>query len=228
MEVNGFKESLIETKAGVFLDILNPDPNLIDIGGIAHSLSNQCRFSGWTNRHYSIAEHSVNISYLVPREDAFTALMHDATEAFLVDIPSPIKKLWPAYYAIEQNLWNALRVKWPQLPEKLPAEVKTADARICITEKIWLIGEKGLDNSAWTGLMDHFKPYQPEMLFTHDEGDEMEPRWAGALFLERFKELTNGPRRAKEIREGVTQTSTVSDYIQKEVAAWKEKTGRNG
>ena len=37
----------------------------------------------------------------------------------------------------------------------------------------------------------------------------------------------NGPQRDQGKSEGVSQTSTVSDYLQKEIAAWKAKTGRD-
>ena len=78
------------------------------IEDISHGLSNLCRFAGQSNNFYSVAQHSVLVSRIVPKEHAREALMHDATEAYLVDLPSPIKELLPAYKKIEDDLAAAI------------------------------------------------------------------------------------------------------------------------
>ena len=72
--------SFIKTFSGkhFYYDKINKDD--IDINDIAVSLSNICRFAGHLSHFYSVAQHAVLCSQLVPQEFAFEALMHDATE----------------------------------------------------------------------------------------------------------------------------------------------------
>jgi hypothetical protein len=113
---------------------LDPRPSEIHIVDIAHALSNMCRYGGHVTRFYSVAEHSVILSYYVPEEYAFTALMHDSSEAYLVDIPRPIKGSLSNYKEIEFNLMIAIAnhfgFRYP-----LPPEVSDADNRILLDER---------------------------------------------------------------------------------------------
>jgi Predicted hydrolases of HD superfamily len=92
--------SWIMTFTGKRFRPFDPDPAEIDIRDIAHALSHTCRYGGHTRRFYSVAEHCVLLSRIVPADMAFDALMHDAAEAYLGDIPRPIKK------AREMNAWR--------------------------------------------------------------------------------------------------------------------------
>jgi hypothetical protein len=90
------RQPFIETRTGKRFEPLSPDPALICIEDIAHALSHQCRFSGHTSRHYSVAEHSVRVAELLARwgygiEMQIGGLLHDAYEAYAQDVASPIK-----------------------------------------------------------------------------------------------------------------------------------------
>ena len=90
----------IQTVSGRWVNPFDPDPEQLDAGDIARALANQCRFGGHCRVFYSVAQHSVIISRLVEErggdvEDAFAALMHDATEAYLGDMPHPLKHRSP-------------------------------------------------------------------------------------------------------------------------------------
>ena len=76
-------------------------PRPFDIRDIAHHLSNMCRYSGACNRFYSVAEHSVYVSLLVPEKDAKAGLLHDLAEAYIVDIPRPFKHLLKNYKELD-------------------------------------------------------------------------------------------------------------------------------
>lgn len=102
----------IRTSSGKYLDIFNPDPNMIDIEDIAHSLAMQCRFNGHLKRFYSVAEHSIHTSTLVSEEHKLAALLHDASEAYLCDIPRPFKNRLTGYYEIEDNLMKLIAKKF--------------------------------------------------------------------------------------------------------------------
>jgi 5'-deoxynucleotidase YfbR-like HD superfamily hydrolase len=98
--------TIIRTNSGLFIDILNPDPAMICIEDIAHSLSHQCRFNGHTDQFYSVAQHCVVMAvlYHTPESLRLTALLHDAAEAYLGDVVSPIKHLLHDYHALEDHM----------------------------------------------------------------------------------------------------------------------------
>jgi uncharacterized protein len=126
--------SWMQTRSGKAFDFINPDPASIDIFDIAHSLSNLCRFGGHSAYFYSVAEHSVHVSHTVPAAYAFTALMHDATEAYLIDLPRPLKDLLPEYKEIENRVWSVIAPKF-ELPLEIPEIVKDADDRVLLRER---------------------------------------------------------------------------------------------
>lgn len=98
-------ESMIRTNSGKIIDLLNPNPDTIVIEDIAHGLSHMPRWSGQTEQFYSVAQHSVRVaSYFDDKKIALQALLHDATEAYMMDIPKPLKNLIPEYKTIEENL----------------------------------------------------------------------------------------------------------------------------
>lgn len=88
----------IRTFTGKYIDPLNPELDVIDLTDIAHALSNQCRFAGHTPKFYSIAQHSMRVAdhFVTPRL-RLAGLLHDAEEAYLMDMPKPIKRRMPAY-----------------------------------------------------------------------------------------------------------------------------------
>lgn len=102
----------IRTFTGKVFDVINPTKEMIDIIDIAHSLSLQCRFCGHTSRHVSIAEHSLWVADHVPNELKLAALLHDASEAYLVDVPTPIKNMLPAYRVMEKKLMTLIFEKY--------------------------------------------------------------------------------------------------------------------
>lgn len=130
----------IRTYTGKMFNLLEPDPGVIDIKDIAHALSNQCRFTGHTSTFYSVAEHSVNVSnvpLLNTKELQLIGLLHDATEAYLVDLPRPIKKftdLGAIFKLHENHIWEAIALHFG-LPLEIPEEVHEADRIVLVTEK---------------------------------------------------------------------------------------------
>jgi len=121
-----YDSDTIRTASGLNLDILNPKPEQISIYDIAHALANLCRFAGHTAKFYSVAQHCKLSTLLVSQENKLAALLHDATEAYLVDIPRPLKKHLADYVKIEHNLMKVIAQKFGfQYP--LPPEVKKAD-----------------------------------------------------------------------------------------------------
>lgn len=107
----------LETVSGLRLDFTNPHPDSIDINDIGQALSNLCRFGGQVPEFYSVAEHSIhcwelaenlNLSPKVQR----TVLLHDASEAYCIDVPRTLKKLLQGYQEIENNIQKVIGNKY--------------------------------------------------------------------------------------------------------------------
>lgn len=130
--------STILTASGLNFDVANPNADLIDIEDIAHSLAHLCRFTGHTDRFYSVAEHSVRAAWHVAPEHQLEALLHDATEAYLGDVASPLKALLPEYRAIEARLEACIRQHFG-LPATPSLAIKAADLAMLATERFHLM-----------------------------------------------------------------------------------------
>lgn len=112
-----YPKGVIKTFSGTFIDVLNPKLEDIHIEDIAHALSFQCRWGGHIPVFHSVAAHSIHCCDLAPDNLKFQMLMHDASEAYLCDIPSPIKSSLTEYREIEKNLMSKIAEKfgfaWP-------------------------------------------------------------------------------------------------------------------
>lgn len=168
----------MQTYTGKRFYPLDPRPDEIDPADIAHALSLLCRYGGHVDRFYSVAEHCVLMSRAVAPEHALAALLHDATEAYVCDVPRPLKRQLAGYAEIEQRVWWAIAVRFG-LDLELPADVKDADNRILINERAALMprAEQWWVDTA--GL---------EPLVVEIQG--WDPRKAELLYLGRLRELT--------------------------------------
>ena len=168
----------ITTGSGQHFYFCNSGPDIVYIEDIALALSNLCRFTGHLDEFYSVAQHSVLASYLVPAEFALEALLHDASEAYCNDIAAPLKALLPDYRGIEKWVEGLISQKFG-LPETMSPEVKRADLIILATERRDLLID---DDSEWAIL----RGIQPTDEFTISP---LNPRQARKLFMERWYEL---------------------------------------
>ena len=105
---------------------LAPKQEDIEIEDIAHSLSMLCRFNGHCPKFYSVAEHSILVSSLLPKKYKLWGLIHDAGEAYLSDIPRPIKNDLIGFESYEENILKLI-IQGHKLSFPMPREVKTAD-----------------------------------------------------------------------------------------------------
>jgi hypothetical protein len=165
---NLYTPDCIRTVSGIYINVFEPTTEMICIEDIAHSLSLQCRFGGHLPKFYSVAEHSVNCSNHVTNGSKLMALLHDASEAYLMDIPSPIKAHLPEYKNIESNLMKVIADKfgfeWP-----MNGSVHMVDKRMLQAE--------------WDCVMLGEKEYSFIKCWSPEE--------AKAKFLECFEQLTN-------------------------------------
>lgn len=117
---------------------IDPLADEVNIDDIAHALSMLCRYSGHCLKFYSVAEHSVHVAQWLfdngySYETILAGLLHDATEAYVADVPRPLKQSLPTYKDAESRVWGAIAARYGLGPD-LPAEVHEADNRILADE----------------------------------------------------------------------------------------------
>ena len=102
----------LETVSGRKVNVSNPDPATITIGDIAWALSRMPRFSGHSIPYipYSVAQHCIQVAKeLAPHGPRIQlhGLLHDAAEAYINDLPSPVKHI-PEIHAVIKKLEDTL------------------------------------------------------------------------------------------------------------------------
>lgn len=112
----------------------DPRPEDIYIDDLAHHLSMLCRFTGAVSRFYSVAEHCIHVSKIVPAEHSLVGLLHDAPEAYLNDLNRPLKVGLPGYKRIEEINWLAMCEKF-DLPLVMDPCIKEADELVYFIEQ---------------------------------------------------------------------------------------------
>lgn len=163
---------------------LEPRMEDIHIEDIAHALSHQCRYAGHCRTFFSTAQHSVLVSLAIGPEDPrdpLYALLHDAAEAYLVDVPRPLKKhpAFAEYRAAEQQLQDLIYAAFGLDPCYAPSLLKAVDRRMLRTEQRDLMPPPALDERR-----DDVEPFRTPIT----PWAPFKARWA---FLDRFAALTN-------------------------------------
>jgi len=130
--------------SGKEIDLLNPDPKMIDIEDIAHHLAKLDRYNGASPKfHYSVGQHCLYVAQILPAPLQLWGLLHDATEALCGDVVSPLKALIPAYKEIEEGISRAVCERFG-LACLDYAPIKAADKAVMAAEMLQLFGWKDL------------------------------------------------------------------------------------
>lgn len=160
---------------GHWIDPLNPSASDICIEDIAHSLAMSVRFTGHVRMFYSTAQHSYLVSYDVPTWLALTGLLHDASEAYMSDFASPLKRangFGELYKEAEGRLEAAIAERF-NLPYPWPSEIKESDLRLLRAEQRDLMPNDPSPGSIYTPIIN---PWGPE--------------FARRMFITRYNSLT--------------------------------------
>lgn len=147
------------TYSGGVIDILSPTPKDIRIEDIADALSKICRFAGNSLHFYSVAQHCCLVHDLCDLEHRPWALLHDAHEAYMGDIPQPVKSaahVLGGGYALDliasrldTAIAAAFGLQWPQ-PEEGMRQIKHFDAVALATERYQVLGQAAAHSSIWS------------------------------------------------------------------------------
>ena len=199
----------IATYRGIRFWPFDPRPEEIDILDIAHALANICRWGGHCNHFISVAQHSVYVSQHVelhPHHSSYPpltsaektmirrwGLLHDASEAYLGDLPRPIKRQMPGYSKHEHKILYHIAKKFgldlPEGADPNDPSVALYGSRIKKADNVVLAAERKQqthypeDTHGWETL-----PVPPKDLIIKP----MAPANAKAFFLERYVELFDG------------------------------------
>lgn len=178
-------KDVLQTYTGRVLKPLDPFPGDFDIQDIAWSLAMQCRYNGHTKLFYSVATHSRLVSWFCPSVLALEGLLHDASEAYLSDLPSPIKHMMPEYRQVEAKLESIIATAF-HLVYPMHPRVKQADDYVFQLEAALVMGGEierkfGLPVSADRQLVEE------EIIKASARG----PAAEAELFLARYRQLTS-------------------------------------
>ena len=198
---------VIRTISGRVIDLSTFNADDIDMFDIAWGLGNIRRYNGHTVEDYTVAHHSIIMSYYVPKEFALEALLHDAAEAYVGDIVWPVKALFPEMERFENELAHVI-MKHFDVPGALSChpiglqngklvyekskQVKLAD-RTIFEHECFEMGRPGIYHedmeAAWV-----------DAAVTHQEY-WYAPQYA---FIQRFRELMGEIEDPHELREDGT------------------------
>lgn len=173
----------IQTTTGRRFYLDDVEENVIDIRDIATALSRIARFGGHGNAFISVAEHSVRVADACPAEFRLAGLLHDASEAYLGDVSTPLKSCddMATYREREARLMRCIERRF-RLPRGALCHdiVKTADRRALVTEAAILFARLDDGWSAW------FSGYKP--LDVNPATCGWEPHIAQTRFMEAYRD----------------------------------------
>ena len=163
--------------SGTYFDFEDPESSQITLEDVAYGLAFTARCAGHcVSQHtgkrvfYSVAEHCVRMSYIVPIEIALQALWHEAGEAVCGDMTAPLKSLNPSYKAIEKRCEAAIQKRFG-IEITDPVAIKEADLRMLATERRDLMP---WDGERWTAE-EKARPW-PAVIFPWTS-EEAADRW---------------------------------------------------
>lgn len=183
-------EAWIQTASGRAFSLTAPDPADVDLGDIAAALSKIARFNGHTRRPYSVAQHCCFVASIVPEEFALHALLHDAAEAYVGDIVTPLKKIVPLFSVIEARVHRAV-CKQFGVTEEIPVCVIEADRIALATEVHQLLDGVPVNN--WTSRYPHPLPVTLPYWESYEAAQE---------YTKRVSRLLADRERARKVEEG--------------------------
>lgn len=168
---------ILQLNKGHYFNYDDPDSSNYDIEDVALGLSREARSNGHTSEFFSVAQHCVMVSHIVPDHLALEGLLHDMSESVMKDCPKPLKILIPGYVEIEHRVEASMAKKFG-IKFPFDKEIKVADTICFVTEKRDLSPDSKLDK-----MYKNIKPL-----------DETIVPWSSKVaykkFMQRYNQLT--------------------------------------
>jgi 5'-deoxynucleotidase YfbR-like HD superfamily hydrolase len=175
------EDAFINTHTGISFHPFKPNPSEIDLLDIAHALSNICRWNGHCNYHYSVAQHSIMVCLELKARGYSTrvqmiGLLHDASEAYICDIPKPLKPFMEGYEKIEEALQNTIYMKL---------------AGYTPSSREWKVVSGVDEDSLWAEALElkDNKDFVPRIPKMHTEVCKRDPKAVRNDFIELYEQL---------------------------------------
>jgi hypothetical protein len=111
-EIDSHGPGVVRMYSGELVDVINVSLDSLHMYDIAWHLGRTLRYNGGIKQDYTVAHHSLIMSYFVPEQYAMEALLHDSGEAYFGDIIHPIKIMYPAVAEDESYLTRAIMNKF--------------------------------------------------------------------------------------------------------------------
>jgi len=153
------QEGWIQMHSGHSFSFTRPEEADIELEDIAHSLSHICRFGGHTKVFRSVADHGICVANHLMRSKDTTpntrlwGLIHDASEAYIGDIVTPLKRQLTGIKELERKIQLRIMERFSLVPDDIDEEaVKHADTVMLVSEAFQFFDEKPLHN--WTEQFD--------------------------------------------------------------------------
>lgn len=138
------KGDWMQTATGEAFWPIDPRPEEVHIEDIAHALSLICRYGGHCQQFYSVAQHSILVSRALPEKHKLWGLLHDASEAYVIDVPRPLKPFLTGYREAEDKVMEVIAERFG-LSMPMPPEVKRVDNAILADEAAQIMGKPPRD-----------------------------------------------------------------------------------
>lgn len=164
----------MQTVNGTPFELMRPRANDVEFTEIAHALSQICRFAGHTKRFYSVAEHCCRVADILPRPIRIHGLLHDAHEAYIGDVTTPVKMCLGESVMLDfvanvedplmRAIYEAANLTW-QPARSIQDAVKFADQVLLMTERRDLMSPT---RKSWgkyeqiVPLAEHIAPWNSE------------------------------------------------------------------
>jgi hypothetical protein len=174
----------VVTFSGIHFYPLDPREDEVLLIDVAQALSNICRFNGHTKNFYSVAQHSLFVSKELEHKGyspsiCLIGLLHDGSEAYICDIPTPVKLMLPEYQKMESKLQDTV---YKALLGKLPTELEWAVVKGCDKDALYAEALTLTREHCWI----EYEPITREKVVEVEDHIEV-----GNAFIYRYYELRN-------------------------------------
>lgn len=143
----------ITTYGGTHFSPTEPDMKDFHMTDVAHALSLICRGNGHVKTFFSVGQHCINCALEAEARGysgrvVLACLLHDASEAYMSDVPRPFKQYLKEYAVFEDRLLTLVYQKYlgTDVTEEEQMLIRQIDNEILAYDLFYLLGEGGRED----------------------------------------------------------------------------------